>query len=111
MNEEPKITSEVKTKNPGRVAAGKRLAVISKEAKERKKQERLSQENSKKEDSSSSGYVVVLAALTGAAVYFQKYRKTEKPVKERKTTKEPKPKPQKRTISMAERRLINKENE
>ena len=44
MTEEaPKITSAMKTpreKNPGRVAAGKRLAAISKEAKERKKLER-----------------------------------------------------------------------
>ena len=43
MNEEaPKITSVEKTpreKNPGRVAAGKRLAAISKEAKEHKKLE------------------------------------------------------------------------
>ena len=39
--EDNKITSVVKTeKNPKRVEQGKRLAVISKEAKERKKLER-----------------------------------------------------------------------
>ena len=42
MAEEPKITTtEVeKVKNPGRVAAGKRLAAISKDAKARKAAER-----------------------------------------------------------------------
>ena len=39
--EEPKITTaEQKTKNPGRVASGKRLAAISKAAKARKAEER-----------------------------------------------------------------------
>ena len=36
MSEESKITTVGKVKNPGRVAAGKRLAAISKEAKARK---------------------------------------------------------------------------
>ena len=36
MSEEPKITSVEKTKDPRRVEAGKRLAMISKQAKERK---------------------------------------------------------------------------
>ena len=41
MEEEPKITTTTqKVKNPGRVAAGKRLAAISKEAKARKAAER-----------------------------------------------------------------------
>ena len=47
MSEEPKIATvekveipEQKVKNPGRVAAGKRLAAISKEAKARKAEER-----------------------------------------------------------------------
>ena len=47
MSEEPKLASvekvkipEQKVKNPGRVAAGKRLAEISKEAKARKAAER-----------------------------------------------------------------------
>ena len=39
--EEPKITTvEQKTKNPGRVASGKRLAAISRKAKARKAEER-----------------------------------------------------------------------
>ena len=40
MEEEPKITTVEKVKNPGRVASGKRLAAISKEAKARKAEER-----------------------------------------------------------------------
>ena len=40
MSEEPKITTVEKVKNPGRVAQGKRLAAISKEAKARKAAER-----------------------------------------------------------------------
>ena len=40
MSEESKITTVEKVKNPGRVAAGKRLAAISKEAKARKAEER-----------------------------------------------------------------------
>ena len=39
MSEEPKITTVEKVKNPGRVAQGKRLAAISKEAKARKAEE------------------------------------------------------------------------
>ena len=40
MAEEPKITTVEKVKSPGRVAAGRRLAAISKEAKARKAAER-----------------------------------------------------------------------
>ena len=40
MEEEPKITTTEKVKNPKRVEQGKRLAVISKEAKARKAAER-----------------------------------------------------------------------
>ena len=40
MSEESKITTVEKVKNPGRVAAGKRLAAISKQAKARKAEER-----------------------------------------------------------------------
>ena len=40
MSEGPKMTTVEKVKNPGLVAAGKRLAAISKEAKARKAEER-----------------------------------------------------------------------
>ena len=46
MSEEtPKITTVKKEKDPKRVEAGKRLAAISKEARERKMRERLEQES------------------------------------------------------------------
>ena len=46
MSEEtPKITTVKKKKDPKRVEAGKRLAAISKEARERKMRERLEQES------------------------------------------------------------------
>ena len=40
MSEEHRMTTVEKVRNPGRVAAGKRLAAISKEAKARKAEER-----------------------------------------------------------------------
>ena len=45
MSEEHKMTTVEKVKNPGRVAAGKRLAAISKEAKARKAAERKKAES------------------------------------------------------------------
>ena len=71
-DEAPKITSAIKTpreKNPGRVAAGKRLVAISKEAKERKKLER---ENTFREpyDPSASILVGGLVVVAGLALYF-----------------------------------------
>ena len=108
MNEEaPKITSVVKTeKNPGRVAAGKRLAAISKEAKERKKLER---ENAVKESLNDNdnnmivGGLVVATVLVGAVVYFLKGGKSE-PELVKVTIEEPKPRPKRSSYSMSENR-------
>ena len=47
-SEPAKITSEIKVKNPKRVAQGKKLAAISREAKARKARER--EENIRKEE-------------------------------------------------------------
>ena len=85
MTEEaPKITSAIKTpreKNPGRVAAGKRLAAISKEAKERKKLEReKATGGSAVKESSETNFLVVgvvVAVVAGAAVYFLTKVKSE----------------------------------
>ena len=106
MNEEEnKITSVVKTeKNPGRVAAGKRLAAISKEAKERKKLER---ENAIKESLDNNdncnnilvGELAVATVLVGAAVYFLKGQSEKSEPKgqhEKVTIEEEKPKPKQR---------------
>ena len=65
---EPKITSAIKTprgKNPGRVAARKRLAAISREAKERKK---LEGENVIKESCSKKSNTSVVLAIGGLVV-------------------------------------------
>ena len=45
MSEESKITSAVKVKDPRRVEAGKRLGMISKQAKERRARERSEAES------------------------------------------------------------------
>ena len=106
MSESPKITSVVKTeKNPGRVAAGKRLAAISKEAKKRKKLER---ENAVKESLNNDNYnnmiVGGLVVATVLVVYFLKGGK-EKPEQVKVTIEEePKPRSKRSSYSMAENR-------
>ena len=98
-----KITSVVKPeKNPGRVAAGKRLAAISKEAKERKKQRQIQEDV----EEATRDYVIVLGViatvLAGAAVYFLTKSEQSEPVTV--TIEEPKPRPKRSFIpySMAD---------
>ena len=68
---DPKITSleKEKTKNPKRVEQGKRLAAISREAKERKKQEREKFFESAENDGNKVFFVI---GLIGAAVLINK---------------------------------------
>ena len=99
MTEEevPKITSVVKIpkqKNPGQVAAGKRLAAISKEAKEKK---RLERENVIKESCNNNDNSDTTAILVGglivagvAALYFQKFHNTGNEGTEGTEEREPK---------------------
>ena len=80
--EEPKITTvEQKTKNPGRVASGKRLAAISREAKARKAEERKKLEEECIENSNilyvSVGTLGVAGLGCGAYRFF--CRDEEKP--------------------------------
>ena len=72
-----KITSVVKTKDPRRVEAGKRLGMISKQAKERKAREQSDVEAKEKNDdwfpnaSVSSPVVGVgIAGLAGLVLYY-----------------------------------------
>ena len=65
MSEEPKITTVEKVKNPGRVAAGKRLAAISKEAKARKAEERKKAEAECIENSNLLYVTVGVLGVTG----------------------------------------------
>ena len=69
MSGEPKMTTvekvkipEPKVKNPGRVAAGKRLAAISKEAKARKAEER---KKSEEECTGNSNLLYVSVGVLG----------------------------------------------
>ena len=101
MNEEPKITSVVKTeKNPGRVAAGKRLAAISKEAKERKKLEAM--KKSEDNDGNNNNIIVggILLAVAGAVTYFlwNKQGQHEKVTIE----EEPKPKTKRKVLFLTQ---------
>ena len=53
----PSITSGVKEKDPRRVAAGKRLGAISKQAKEAKRLERQAQQTDQREAESDNKYM------------------------------------------------------
>ena len=67
-----KITSSEKTKNPKRVEQGKRLAAISKEAKERKKQRQLEQEKFFESAEDDGNKVFFVIGLIGAGVLLYK---------------------------------------
>ena len=79
MSEESKITSVVKTKDPRRVKAGKRLGMISKQAKERKAREQSERNEASEAENewfppiNSIGSPVVgigFVGLVGLALYF-----------------------------------------
>ena len=83
----PKITSEVKVKDPRRVAQGKRLAAISREAKARKAREREASirreevekcERSEKENYSYALLPVIAGVLVvGGGYYFYQRKKDQ----------------------------------
>ena len=85
----PKITSEVKVKDPRRVAQGKRLAAISREAKARKAREREMSirkeeadrcERSEKEHYSYAILPVIAGILVvGGGYYFYQRKKDQQP--------------------------------
>ena len=75
MEEEPKITRvEQKTKNPGRVASGKRLAAISKEAKAREAEERRRAEKEEECIENSNILYVSVGTLGVAGLGYGAYR-------------------------------------
>ena len=83
----PKITSEVKVKDPRRVAQGKRLAAISREAKARKAREREMSirkeeadrcERSEKESYFYTVFPVIAGVLVvGGGYYFYQRKKDQ----------------------------------
>lgn len=86
MDDQPRITSQEKTKNPKRVEQGKRLAAISKAAKEKKMRERIlaEQEMDKemlKESRSNSAFLLVAGAplfVSTGGYYVYKNKETPK---------------------------------
>ncbi len=67
----PTITSDVKEKNSKRVAAGKRLGVISKQAKEAKRLERQAQQSEETEvDNKYTLYLIGGLVAVGAVSYI-----------------------------------------
>ena len=104
MSEEtPKITTVKKEKDPKRVEAGKRLAAISKAAKERKMCNKIESEN-KQENAGfdyNINYGLVFGILgTAAAIcslYYTREEYKRETVKHETTRKEPEPKDVKKT--------------
>ena len=76
--EQPKITTVEKVKDPRRVAQGKRLAAISREAKARKKQERIEQQRQEESGSLSCILPVVIVGGVIATVGCYCYSKRGK---------------------------------
>ena len=70
MEGETKITTVEKVKDPKRVAKGKRLAAISKEAKARKAKERQEQQH---QESEFSSYLLLVPVIVTAA-FVGRYR-------------------------------------
>ena len=92
MAEEPKITTtEVgKVKNPGRVAAGKRLAAISKEAKARKAAERKKAEEECIENSNLLYVTVGVLGVTGLGYgVYNFFCKKEQPQQQESPPQQP----------------------
>jgi hypothetical protein len=74
----PTVTSE-KKKDPRRVEAGKRLAVLSKAARERKKKEVAEPKESFSSDSLITYIGVVIALVSLVLAYTAYQRETEEP--------------------------------
>ena len=92
--EEVKITSVEKVKDPKRVEAGKKLAAMSKQAKEKKAIENLSQKMSVDEfqiPSINPLAVVGVVGVVGVVVYYKYFNNVD--------TTNPKPKPVELTIT------------
>ena len=90
---QPKVTSEVKVKvkDPRRVAQGKRLAQISREAKARKARERemsIRKEGVEKCEKESYSYtllpVIAGVLVVGGGYYFYQRKKDQQPDNEEK---------------------------
>ena len=97
MSEEHKITTVEKVKNPGRVAAGKRLAAISKEAKARKAEERKKAEAECTENSNLLYVTVGVLGVTGLGYGVYNFLCKQEPQQQEQPQEEQQP--QKKIIS------------
>ena len=97
--EEVKITSVEKVKDPKRVEAGKKLAAMSKQAKEKKAIDKLSQKMSIDEfqiPSINPLAVVGVVGVVGVVVYYKYFNNVDaKPVESTTVTPSPKEEKQK----------------
>ena len=106
--EEAKITSVEKVKDPKRVEAGKKLAAMSKRAKEKKAIDKLSQKmdiNEFQIPSINPLAVVGVVGVVGAVVYYKYFNNIDntpntniEPVEPATPLKEEKPKPKRREL-------------
>ena len=90
-NETPKITTVKKQKDPKRVEAGKRLALISKASREKKMREKIENENTPKDDEWNVDYTLILGAVGLVAAIGGTYyamRSDKREVKRLETVKE-----------------------
>ena len=93
--EEVKITSVEKVKDPKRVEAGKKLAAMSKQAKEKKAIEKLSQKMSVDEfqiPSINPLAVFGVVGVVGVVVYYKYFSDNDKPATPPKEEEKQKPK-------------------
>ena len=82
MEEEPKITTVTKVKDHRRVAQGKRLAAISREAKAKKARERQEHQQQQQESEILPYFLLVTAiVITTGAFGGYRYLKKGEPVK------------------------------
>ena len=103
--EEVKITSVEKVKDPKRVEAGKKLAAMSKQAKEKKAIENLSQKMFVDEfqiPSINPLAVVGVVGVVGVVVYYKYFNNNVDDKPEKSTTVTPSPKEEKQKTKRRE---------
>ena len=95
-SELPKITSEIKVKNPLRVAQGKKLAAISREAKARKAREREMSIRKEEVEKCETSYatttllsVIGILVVGGGYYFFQRRKKDQQPVNNNNNNEKP----------------------
>ena len=103
----PKITTVKKQKDPKRVEAGKRLALISKASREKKMREKIENENRQEDNEWNIDYTLILGAVGAIAaiggVYYA-IKDDKREVKRLETIKE-KAEPEDKHVSIKTHKL------